>query len=150
MVSSLFIVSIFVAKITAVMTVEAISGNISSVNDLYGKRAGTLSGSTAAEFLDRREIGYKGYDNLVDLIAGFEAGETRAVVFDAPILNYYASHSGAGQAHTIGPVFLQESYGIALPSNSPLTEEINRGWLELRENGTYDRIYRKWFGSRQQ
>ncbi len=149
-VSSLFIVSIFVAKITAVMTVEAISGNISSVNDLYGKRAGTLSGSTAAGFLDRREIGYKGYDNLDDLIAGFEAGETRAVVFDAPILNYYASHSGAGQAHTIGPVFLQESYGIALPSNSPLTEEINRGLLELRENGTYDRIYRKWFGTRQQ
>lgn len=146
-VSSLFIVSVFVAKITAVMTVEAISGNISSVNDLYGKRVGTLSGSTAAGFLDRREISYQGYANLDELISGFETGDVRAVVFDAPILNYYANHSGAGLAQTIGPVFLRESYGIALPSGSPLTEDINRALLALREDGTYDRIYRKWFGS---
>ncbi|MGI9369977.1 MAG: transporter substrate-binding domain-containing protein, partial [Ruegeria sp.] len=35
-VSSLFIVSVFTARIASVMTVDAISGNVNSVNDLYG------------------------------------------------------------------------------------------------------------------
>ena len=39
------------------MTVEAINGSVNSVNDLYGKKVGTIQGSTAAGFLDRREMG---------------------------------------------------------------------------------------------
>ncbi len=145
-ISSLFIVSVFVAKITAVMTVEAISGNVNSVNDLYGKQVGTLSGSTAAGFLDRREVDYRAFGDLPDLLAAFEEGAIRVVVFDAPVLDYYTSHEGHGIGRTIDQVFLQESYGIALPQGSPLKEEVNRALLEMREDGTYDAIYRKWFG----
>lgn len=145
-ISSLFIVSVFVAKITAVMTVEAISGSVNSVNDLYGKRVGTLSGSTAAGFLDRREVDFRGFGDLQELLAAFESDDVQIVVFDAPVLNYYTNHSGRGIGQTVGQVFLQESYGIALPQGSPLKEEVNRVLLELREDGTYDRIYAKWFG----
>ncbi|MBT8153221.1 transporter substrate-binding domain-containing protein [Epibacterium ulvae] len=145
-ISSLFIVSVFVAKITAVMTVEAISGNVNSVNDLYGKQVGTLSGSTAAGFLDRREVDYRGFTDLNDMLAAFEDGNIRIVVFDAPVLDYYTSHEGHGFGRTIDQIFLQESYGIALPQGSPLKEEVNRALLEMREDGTYDAIYKKWFG----
>jgi len=147
-VSSLFVVSIFVAKITAVMTVEAITGSVNSVNDLYGKRVGTIEGSTAAGFLDRREIDYRGYDGLSSLLAAFETGKIRVVVFDAPILSYYASHQGSGFGRTVGPIFLKENYGIIFPSGSERLEEVNRALLALREDGTYDTIYRRWFGSR--
>lgn len=145
-ISSLFVVSVFVAKITAVMTVEAISGNVNSVNDLYGKEVGTLTGSTAAGFLDRREVDYQGFANLENMFAAFETGDVRVVVFDAPVLDYYTSHEGRGVGRTIGQVFLQESYGIALPQGSQLKEEVNRALLEMREDGTYDAIYKKWFG----
>jgi ABC-type amino acid transport substrate-binding protein len=40
-----------------------------------------------------------------------------------------------------------EIEGIDFPAGSPLREEINRALLELVENGTYDRIAHKWFGS---
>lgn len=146
-VSSLFIVSIFVARITAVMTVEAINENISSVGDLYGREIGTIDGSTAASFLENREIHYVGKPDLDALIAGFEANEFDAVVFDAPVLAFYAKNSGASHASLAGPVFLRENYGIALPSNSPLKEQINQSLLKLRENGQYDRLHAKWFGS---
>ena len=85
--SSLFIVSIFVAKITAVMTVEAISGSVTSVNDLYGKRTGTIEGSHSGElFCNGADIDYRGFENLDDLLAAFEVGDIRVVVFDAPVL----------------------------------------------------------------
>lgn len=146
-VSSLFIVSVFVAKITSVMTVEAIAGAVNSVNDLYGQRVATIDGSTAAGFLDRREIDYRGYDGLEPMLADFEAGAIDAVVFDAPILSYYATHEGRDFAAMAGPVFLRENYGIAFPTGSALIEEVNQALLALRENGIYDAIYRTWFGT---
>ena len=70
-----------------------------------------------------------------------------AVVFDAPILAYYVNNEGYNSAQLVGPVFLRENYGIILPPNSPLAEEINQSLLRLREDGTYGEIYRKWFGA---
>ena len=138
----------FMARITAVMTVDALNGSVNSVSDLYGKRVGTIEGSTAAGFLDRRDIAWQGYAGLDGLIAGFQAGDLDAVVFDAPILSYYATHAGRSTAAMVGPVFLRENYGIVFPTGSPLVEDVNQALLALREDGTYEAIYRKWFGPR--
>lgn len=146
-VSSLFVVSVFVAKITSVMTVEAIIGSVNSVNDLYGQRVATIDGSTAAGFLDRRDIDFRGYDALGPMLADFEAGKIEAIVFDAPILSYYATHGGIDTASMTGSVFLRESYGMVFPTGSPLVEDVNQALLALREDGTYEAIYRKWFGA---
>lgn len=147
-VSSLFVVSVFVAKITAAMTVEAITGSVNSVNDLYGQRVGTISGSTAAGFLERREIDYQGFGGLEPMLTEFEAGNLQAVVFDAPILSYYTSHHGFEHGRLVGPIFLSENYGIAFSTGSDLVEPFNQALLSLREDGTYESIYRKWFGWR--
>ncbi|MEO1537992.1 MAG: transporter substrate-binding domain-containing protein [Pseudomonadota bacterium] len=146
-VSSLFIVSIFVAHITAAMTVNAIQSSVQSVNDLYGKRLGTTNGSTAAAFLDGRELAYQGFNDLDSLLNAFETGRIEAVVFDAPILSYYVNTASMRNADLVGPVFLRESYGFALPPGSVLREPINRVLLRMREDGTYDALYRKWFGA---
>lgn len=143
--SSLFVVSVFVAKITAAMTVEAITGSVQSVNDLYGKRVGTITASTAAGFLERREIDHESFDNLTELFASFEKGDTRIVVFDAPVLQYYANTAGRYSARIIGNKFLTEDYGFLFPQGSVHVEETNRALLEIQEDGTYRTIYRKWF-----
>lgn len=147
-VSSLFIVSVFVAKITAVMTVEAINGSVNSINDLYRQRVATIEGSTAAQYLNNRDIVYRAYSGLEPLLADFESGKIEAVVFDAPILSYYASHEGRDIASMAGPIFRRENYGIIFPTGSPLVEDTNQALLALRENGDYDALYTKWFGAR--
>lgn len=146
-ISSLFVVSVFVARITSVMTVEAINSSVASVNDLYGKRVGTIRASTAAGFMDARDLTYDAFDGPEQMFAAFEQDTLDAIVFDAPILAYYAAGTGKNKAKLAGPVFLREDYAIALPSGSPLNEDINRAILELKENGTYQRLVRKWFGN---
>lgn len=146
-ISSLFIVSVFVAKITAAITVAAITGNIDSLADLDGRRIGTTTGSTASVFLDRRDMAHLSYDNLSDLLGAFEAAELDAVVFDGPILAWYINNQGAAYGRLLPRVFKPENYGVALPSDSPLTEDINRALLSLRENGRYDQLRRKHFGA---
>ena len=148
-ISSLFLVSLFVAKITAVITVDAIQSTVRDVNDLYGKQVATVRGSTAANYLDGRDMRYVSYDGLDEMLTAFESNDVDAVVFDAPILAYYTNTRGAGVGQTVGPVFLRENYGIALPSGSALAEPINQSLLQLREDGTYQQLYRKWFGNSQ-
>jgi ABC-type amino acid transport substrate-binding protein len=144
--SSLFVVGLFVARITAVMTVTALTSTVTGINDLDQRSVGTVSGSTAAEFLDLRSVEYIGYAGFAEVIAEFEAGRLDVVMFDAPLLQYYLSQESGSDAYLVDRVFRSEDYGIALPTGSPLREELNRALLVLRESGEYTAIERKWFG----
>ncbi|MDU8929480.1 transporter substrate-binding domain-containing protein [Alisedimentitalea sp. MJ-SS2] len=146
-ISSLFIVSIFVARITAAMTIEAISGNIDNLSDLDGRKVASTTGSTASAFLDSRGIGHQQFGNLQDMLRTFEEGKLDAVVFDGPILAWYVRNDGAAFGRLVPRNFKPENYGIALPSDSPLTEEINRALLNLRETGRYDALRIRYFGA---
>jgi polar amino acid transport system substrate-binding protein len=68
------------------------------------------------------------------------------VVYDAPVLLFYAAHEGKGKVQTAGAIFRKENYGIVFPSNSPYRKPVNEALLKLKENGTYDQLYTKWFG----
>lgn len=146
-ISSLFVVSIFVAQITAALTVNAIQSSVHSVNDLYDKKVGTTIGSTASAYMNQRELAHVGYADLESLLTSFEAGELDAVIFDAPILSYYVNTSGAGKGTLVGSVFMRDNYGFALPSGSDLREPINLALLRFNEDGTYRALMQRWFGA---
>ena len=70
-----------------------------------------------------------------------------AVVTAAPMLLYYAAHEGKGRVKTVGPEFNTAPAAIMVQLDSPLRRKINLALIALRENGTYQQIYDKWFGS---
>jgi len=146
-ISSLFVVSIFVANITASLTIEAISGSIGSVSDLNGRNVATTSGSTSSAFLDSRGVTHNTYASFSDLIAAFEDGILEAVVFDGPLLAFYVANDGAGTARLLAREYRPENYGIALPQGSAMREPINRALLGLTEAGVYRDLVEKWFGT---
>jgi len=145
-ISSLFVVSLFVAKITTTMTVGALQSDIQSINDLYGKRVGTTSGSTSATYLNANALRFTEFDGIDALFKALEQGELDAVIHDAPVVSYYAATTGKGIVQTAGNIFQPEKYGIALQQGSTIAEEINLGLLKLREDGTYRALIKKWFG----
>lgn len=146
-VSSLFIVSIFVAQITAALTISAIQNNIESINDLDGRPVGTITGSTSANYLDERGIIFAGFTDLEAMLASFETGDLDAVVFDGPILAYYVRARGKGKAQLLERVYRPENYGMVFPTGSVLREDVDQAMLRLRENGTYNELLIKWFGA---
>ncbi|MEP5152433.1 transporter substrate-binding domain-containing protein [Planktotalea sp.] len=146
-VSSLFIVSIFVASITAAMTVNAIQSNVESIRDLENRRVATVAGSTSADFLDSNGIVYADYASPAEMFNAFELGVANAVVFDGPILAYYQQTTGAGKVRVLERTYRPENYGIVLPSGSPLKEEFDQVLLKFHVDGTYDDLLSKWFGN---
>jgi polar amino acid transport system substrate-binding protein len=145
-IASLFLVSAFVAKITAALTVGELTSQIQSYRDLFNRRVGTTEGSTSAAFLDRHHVPYQKFSGMPALLRAMEKKELDAVVHDAPVLAYYANTKGSGRVRLIGSVLWPEKYGIALAPASPLREDIDRALLRIREDGRYDELYRKWFG----
>ena len=68
-----------------------------------------------------------------------------AVVFDSPVLLYYAATWGKGKVQVVGQLLRPENYGIAVPTNSSLRKDLSRILLELAADGTYQDLYDRWF-----
>lgn len=143
---SVIFVAYFTAAVTAAITVQQLQGNISGPGDLPGQRIGTTTGSTASNWLTEHNITPTEFQAIADAFAALERRQLDAVVFDAPVLLYYANHSGLGKVQVVGPIFRKENYGIAFPLGSDLRKPVNSALLKLRENGTFDALYARWFG----
>lgn len=144
---SLFLISILTANITAALTLNAISEDVSSISDLDGRKVGTTAGSTTSTYLDLRGIQHTEFETLEALLDAFTRGRIEAVVFDGPILAYWLQNEGPDDARLIERFFRREGYGIAVPEGSGLREPLDRALLRARESGEYDQLKAEWFGA---
>jgi polar amino acid transport system substrate-binding protein len=147
MYSAVLFIAFFTAAVTSTLTVQQLRGDIQGPDDLPGKRVATVRNSTSAEYLARRGIEAMEFTSVDEANQVLLKGDADAVVYDSPVLLYFASHEGKGKVQVVGSIFRKESYGILFPSESPHRKPVNEALLRLRENGTYDRIYAKWFGA---
>jgi polar amino acid transport system substrate-binding protein len=146
MFAAIFLIAHFTAVMTSNLTLQNLRGSINSIDDLPGKSVVTVDNSTASRYLAERGVTHQRVERIEDAYALLESGGVQAVVFDAPVLRYYANHQGRDKVKLVGALFNTEKYGIALPEGSPLREPINRALLRVFEDGTYDDIYARWFG----
>jgi len=142
-----FVFAYFTASVTSTVTVRELHGIIDGPEDLFGKRVATVERSTAAEYLAQQGLSALELENVDLVYRVLESGKVDAVVYDAPVLQHYASKKGRGKVQVVGLIFKEKSYGIALPYQSDLRDRINIALLRLMESGEYDQIMKKWFGS---
>jgi polar amino acid transport system substrate-binding protein len=145
MFTSVVFVAYFTATVTTSLTVQQLSGAIQSPKDLPGKIVATTKGSTSAKFLSDRNIQKLEFTNIDDAYDSLLKGEANAIVFDSPVLLYYAAHAGKGKVQVVGEIFQKENYGIVFATNSPLRKPINNALLTLQEKGVYQDLHDKWF-----
>jgi polar amino acid transport system substrate-binding protein len=145
MFTSVVFVAYFTATVTTSLTVQQLYSTIQGPSDLPGKIVATTKGSTSAKYLSDRNIQKLEFANIDAAYESLLKGEANAIVFDSPVLLYYASHGGKGKVQVVGEVFQKESYGIVFATNSPLREPINNALLTLQEKGIYQELYDKWF-----
>lgn len=69
-----------------------------------------------------------------------------AVFYDAPNVAYFSQTRGEDRTKVVGPLYEGQQYGIVFNKGSEWVEPTNEALAEMREDGTYDEIYEKWFG----
>ncbi|MFM7069612.1 MAG: transporter substrate-binding domain-containing protein [Actinomycetes bacterium] len=147
MILSIVLLAEITAVVTSQATVERLGSQIESVSDLNDKKVVTVRGTAAQRFVEQSGVQAK----LVDDVSAAEEllldGDADAVVYDAPVLDYFAQTEGDGRVKVVGPLYDPQGYGIALPDNSPALEPVNAALLMLREDGTLTELQQRWFGN---
>ena len=123
---------------------------INSVDDLQGKTLGVQIGTTGAikaeELKKSGKVGKIVTYNTIDMaMLDLINGGVDAVINDLPVTKVYVSKQ-PGKVKIVGQTLTSESYGFAVSKqNTKLLQKINEGLANLKANGEYDKLLKKYF-----
>ncbi len=126
--------------------------NVTKLKDLDGKKIGVQSATTGdlavQAVFGKTYSGLKGYDDTPAAVDDLLLGRLDAVVADNAVLQEYIKVIKNDNFKLVkDPSFEVEHYGIMVKKgNSDLLAKINEGLKKIKENGTYDKIFNKYFG----
>jgi len=124
--------------------------NIKGISDLNGKVVAVKSGTGSVEYA-KANIKSKDLRQFPNIDSAYmELGTNRAdaVLHDTPNILYFIHTAGKGRFKAVGDSIEAQQYGIAFPKGSDdLREKVNGALKTLKENGTYNTLYKKWFGT---
>lgn len=120
---------------------------IKSVKDLNANTTVlVVKGSTSAVNIRKEAPDAKilEMENYAEAFTALQAGQGQAVSTDNAILLGMASENP--DYELAGGTFTNEPYGIAInKGQTEFVDAINQALKEIHEDGTYDKIYDKWF-----
>ncbi|NKE94464.1 glutamine ABC transporter substrate-binding protein GlnH [Pantoea agglomerans] len=124
--------------------------DIKGISDLNGKVVAVKSGTGSVEYA-KANIKSKDLRQFPNIDSAYmELGTNRAdaVLHDTPNILYFIHTAGKGRFKAVGDSIEAQQYGIAFPKGSDdLREKVNGALKTLKENGTYNTLYKKWFGT---
>lgn len=119
---------------------------IEGLADLAGKRIGVQAGTTGKDYAE--ENAPEGaeiveFDDTVGLFGALDSGDIDAILQDLPVnAGRVAEVEGLAIVETFPT---GEQYGFAVEKGSELKAELDGALETVRDNGTYDAIYEKYF-----
>jgi ABC-type amino acid transport substrate-binding protein len=120
--------------------------DIQSLEDLEGKTVAVQQGTTGQELAKEELSGseVRPFPEGPDAVNALKAGTVEGVIIDAPVAQNAVEKSGGVEIAEKVPT--EEEYGIAVAQGeTELLGEINKGLEEVLDDGTYKKIYEKWF-----
>jgi polar amino acid transport system substrate-binding protein len=122
--------------------------DIASVADLDGAIVGAQDGTTGEAYAND-ETGaseVRGFPQGPDAITALVTGQVDATMIDQPVAVDAVEKQGGMEI--VEEVQTDELYGFAVaPDNDGLREAINGALAELKEDGTVDELYEKYFST---
>ncbi|HLR88438.1 MAG TPA: ABC transporter permease subunit [Atopostipes sp.] len=141
---------------TQIIVTRAEDDPIESLDDLIGMTVTTQSSSTALQIMEA-EWPEDVLDGLADLVLypnynnsflDLDAGRVDAVVVGGVYGNYVVNLRGEENYNVFLDASAVEPMAVGLrKSDTEFAEELNATLADIRNDGTYEEIYTKWFGS---
>lgn len=130
--------------------VKANNNDVKSVKDTDGKVVAVKSGTGSVDYAKAniKTKDLRQFPNIDNAYMELGTNRADAVLHDTPNILYFIKTAGNGQFKAVGESLEAQQYGIAFPKGSDdLREKVNGALKTLKENGTYNEIYKKWFGT---
>lgn len=134
----------YTAIITSTLTVNELQSTINSPADLPRFRVVVIDESSAEEYLEYYHVKFKKVASVEEGLEMIRANTADVMVHDKPVLTFALRSDGARGLRILPKAFGIEEYGIALPDESPLEEEIDQLILEIIEEAEYQAILQRY------
>ncbi len=135
---------------TQAVLIKSDHADIASITDLYGLKVGVQAGTTGEAWVDDNlgnNVTKIAYQRAYDAITALKAGQIDALILDDPVANYYASIDNEIKLASLH-IDTGERYGIAVRNgDTQLLNMINEALREMFENGYYDQLIARYFGT---
>jgi polar amino acid transport system substrate-binding protein len=121
--------------------------SVSSLNDLKGgKTFAVATGTVVDQFVLKKfpDAKLKYFNSVLDCAIAVKEGKADATAYDKPILkNIAAKNDGL---KVLDELLSEDQYGFAVQlQNKELKNVIDGVLIEIKENGTYDDMMKRWF-----
>ncbi|RQP23841.1 basic amino acid ABC transporter substrate-binding protein [Piscinibacter terrae] len=126
---------------------------VAKFDDLKPLKVGVQTGTTGDEAVSKLQgktsTNIKRFESTPLALKELEAGGLDAVVADnGVVINYVANNAGAKFKTVSDTSFTPEQYGLAVKKgNAELLAKVNKGLADIKSDGTYDNLYKKYFGT---
>ena len=129
------------------------TSKVTKFDDLKKLKVGVQTGTTGDEAVTKQQgknsANIKRFESTPLALKELEAGGVDAVVADnGVVVNYVTNNPGAKFKTVSDKAFAPEQYGFAVKKgNTELLEKLNKGLADIKADGSYDKIYAKYFGA---
>lgn len=123
---------------------------IKSLKDLAGATICAQIGTSGAMFAEQiKDASVSHYNTASEAFMELDNRTCVASINDKPVLEYYLATTQKDNLVLLDESFTFEQYGIVTSKDHPeIGAMVQSGLKKIKENGTYDKIYAKWFGKR--
>ncbi|MET3813036.1 glutamine transport system substrate-binding protein [Pantoea sp. AN62] len=124
--------------------------DIKGISDLSGKVVAVKSGTGSVDYAKAniKTKDLRQFPNIDNAYMELGTNRADAVLHDTPNILYFINTAGKGRFKAVGESIEAQQYGIAFPKGSDdLREKVNGALKTIKENGTYNQLYKKWFGT---
>ncbi len=127
---------------------------IETIADLKGKVVATQAESSSLDaaraqegFIESLKNGALiEYATFNEVFNDLESGRSDAIIADEVLARYYMKNKGSEQYKVLVENLGPEEFGIGMrKDDTELLKNINDTFNEMKNDGTYDEIYAKWF-----
>lgn len=146
MFASIITISGFTAAIASAFTVDQLASRVQGPDDLPHVRVATVADTASATYLSEEGIRARGYPAAEAAIDVLAAGNTDAVVHDAPILRAALLATDRADLVVLDKLVRPEDYAFALPQDSALRERINPVLLEIIQGDEWQQLRASYVG----
>lgn len=135
-----------IAGIASVLTMWGNTTGITKIEELAGKKAATISGSSAEAFIRQHHAKLVTVTTLEEAMEKLKAHEVDAIVYDRPELQYYIWENDSEGFNLSHAEYYKQGYGYAFRLSSKLVFEVNLKLLKLAEEQRVQAIITNYLG----
>lgn len=116
-----------------------------------GLKLGAQASTTGLDYVKKQGFDPTEYADSAKELLALQAGQADVIVQDIPVvLTWLKKPEVAAKYEMIGSLDTGEQYGIGMKKGADpvLLKTINDEIAKAKQDGTYDKIYMKWFGKK--